>query len=294
MLKFLLLAMSIFSFYACSNPNDKFDAMGIFESDEIIISSEIQGKILEFNIQEGQKLQKDQIIGKIDSVSLELKKKELYHIIKALKLQKLDIKNQLSPLFQQLKDTLVDKKRYYTLLKNEAISQKEYDDINAKYSLLEKEINAKKENLTLKNASIDEQIQTALIQIAILEDSIAKSFIRSPIYGTVLEKYAFAGELSKNQALFKIADLSNLYLKAYIINQDYNKIKLKDNVKIISDTGKSYQGVVSYISQKAEFTPKTIMSKDERENLVYMIKINVKNDGYLKIGTYAEVHFYHD
>ncbi len=282
-------------FCACSD-NKQFDAMGVFESDEVLVSSEVSGMILEFSAKEGDILEAGTIVGHIDSTQLELNIKRLEAQIRSLESQKVNIATQTAPLNAQIATAKSEKGRSERLVASNAATQKSLDDINAELSVLNSELESTTSTYENTNDSLDAEIARTKIEIDILKDNLGKTRIIAPINGTVLEKYAFEGELSSpNKALFKIADVETLRLKAYIIDTDLTKIKLGDEVAVFSDFGddyKEYKGKISWISSKAEFTPKTIMTKDERKNLVYAIKVDVPNtDGLLKIGSYGEVRF---
>ncbi len=284
----LMVALS-----ACRDSNE-FDAMGVFESDEILVSSEISGKIVLFQIREGDSLKKDEVVGEIDSTQIELNLHKLQEQIAQLTSKKIDIDTQLSPLREQIKTAEREKARVERLVKSNASTQKSLDDAVSQLDLLRKQLDSNLSSMQLSNQAIDAEIERTKIDIQIYEDNLKKSKIISPIDGVVLEKYAFEGELSSpNKALFKIANVQTLRLKAYIIDTDLTKIKLGDEVSVFSDFGKEYKeykGKISWISDKAEFTPKTIMSKVDRNNLFNAIKIDVPNtDGLLKIGSYGEV-----
>ncbi|WP_185900167.1 HlyD family secretion protein [Campylobacter sp. MIT 99-7217] len=207
--------------------------------------------------------------------------------------QKSDIQTQIAPLKERLSTAKRELERAQRLFSSGASTKKALDDANSNFNLVSKEIDSKLSSMNLSNESLDNEIANSQIQAQIIEDKIQKATIISPISGTVLEKYAFKGELSSpNKALFKIANLDTLRLKAYVIDTDLTRLKLGDEVAVYVDFGedyKEYKGRISWISSKAEFTPKTIMVKDERKNLVYGVKIDVKNDGFLKIGSYGEI-----
>ena len=195
---------------------------------------------------------------------------------------------------QQIETAKTEKKRIENLLKANAINQKQLDDVNAQIAVLEKQQTALKSTLELSTNSISGENEAVQIQIKQIDDQLAKCRIVSPLAGTVLTKYAEKGELaSPGKALFKVADIQNIILRAYITNDQLSKLKIGQKVKVYSDSGESdskeYEGTVSWISAKAEFTPKTIQTRDERANLVYALKIAVKNDGLLKIGMYGNV-----
>ncbi|MDD3281692.1 MAG: HlyD family efflux transporter periplasmic adaptor subunit [Bacteroidales bacterium] len=281
---------------ACRHKAIPFDAAGSFEATEIIVSSEANGKIMKFDIDEGMELKAGQVVGYIDTTQIYLKKLQLITSIKAINNRKIDANKQIAALQQQITTAKQEKKRIENLLKADAINRKQLDDVNAQIATLEKQLNAQSATIESTNNSISEESSAIEIQIAQLQDQIKKSYIISPIEGKVLVKYVEYGELAMTgKALFKIANLNTMTLRAYITSEQLTKLKLGQEVKVYADFGKNnfrtYKGVISWISSKSEFTPKTIQTQDERANLVYAIKIKIKNDGYLKIGMYANVDF---
>lgn len=290
----LLIMVSIF--YSCNNGKNNFDASGSFETQEIIISSEATGVIKQFNIEEGQVLKSDEFIGYIDSTQLYLKKKQLEAQIKTVLSAKPDIAKQIAALIEQLKTAEKDQQRFSNLVKAGAGTQKQLDDINAQIEVLKKQIEAQKSVLGTTSESITQQTSPLQIQIEQINDQLAKYNLLNPVNGTVLAKYAEANEIgTPGKPLYKIADLSSLFLRAYITGSQLSQIKLNQKVTVLTDDGvdkfKEHDGIINWISDKAEFTPKTIQTKEERANLVYPIKIKVTNDGSLKIGMYGEVKF---
>lgn len=280
--------------FSCGNKNKNFDATGAFETTEIMISAEVSGKIMEFNLNEGQIIDSNIKIGYIDSTQLYLKKMQLLTSQKAVGNRKIDVKKQIAALEQQITSQKNEKIRFENLLKSNAANQKQLDDINTQIAVLEKQLSAQKDNLEKSNQGITDESSILEIQIAQLEDQIQKSIIKSPIKGTVLAKYSQKGEfVQPGKILFKIGDMENMFLRAYITSSQLTKIKLGQKVKVYADFGekesKEYNGEISWISDKSEFTPKTIQTKDERANLVYAVKIAVKNDGFLKKGMYGEL-----
>lgn len=236
------------------------------------------------------------MIGYIDSLQLYLKKRQLEAQIKATLSKKPDISAQLAALQEQLKAAERDQVRYTNLLKDDATTRKQVDDINSQVAILKRQIAAQQSSLAISTGSISEETNPLKVQIAQTNDQLEKCRIINPITGTVLTKYAERNEMaSPGKALYKIADLSSLNLRAYVTGDQLPKIKLNQKVKVLTDNGKdSYkeqQGTIIWINDKAEFTPKTIQTKDERANLVYAVKIKVPNDGSLKIGMYGEVKF---
>ncbi|RXK86585.1 HlyD family secretion protein [Filimonas effusa] len=290
-----LTAALLFS-ASCSRNQDKFDASGSFEAEETIISAEAQGVLKAFDIEEGMDLQAGQHIGYIDSVQLYLKKKQLEAQIVAAIGKKPDITVQLSSLHEQLKTAETEKIRTQNLVKGDAATPKQLDDINAQVVVLKKQIEAQRSSLTISSEGINKDVIPLQIQIEQLEDQLNKCTLINPVNGTVLTKYAEVDEIATTgKPLYKIADLSEIILRVYITGDQLALVKLNQSVKVLTDDGKGAyneaQGRVSWISSKAEFTPKTIQTKDERANMVYAIKVKVKNDGRYKIGMYGEIKF---
>ena len=289
-----IFACLIFLFSACSNKNKNYDASGMFEATEVIVSAETTGKILTFNIIEGQKVEQSELLGLIDTTQLHLQKVQLLQSKKQVGARKQDVNTQLASLEEQLAYQQREKTRVENLIAAKAGNTKQLDDINAQIAIIEKQIAAAKDNLLKNNQGVSDNAGFVDAQIAATNDMLAKAYIKSPISGTVLTKYAEAGEVTTlGRPLFKVADLDHLYLRAYITSAQLTQIKLQQPVKVYSDFGekerREYEGIITWISPEAEFTPKTIQTKDERANLVYAIKILVKNDGYLKIGMYGDV-----
>lgn len=295
---------------ACHSNNDKADASGTFEADEVIVSSEVPGKILSFNIEEGSVLTKDSIVGIIDSVPLLLQKDQVEATIHALNEKTTNVAPQIKLLQDQinvqkvqLSNALYEKDRTIRLIKADAATTKQLDDINTQIDVLQKQItvneqqiNVQKTTTGTQNRSIMSESNPLKKSVAEIKDQINRSYISNPINGTVLTKYAMAGEVTTaGKALYKIADLSIITLRAYITGSQLSEVKLNQQVHVLVDDSasgyKEYPGVITWISDKAEFTPKTIQTKEERANLVYAIKIHVKNDGYIKIGMYGDVKF---
>jgi HlyD family secretion protein len=310
MKKLFLVTSATLSLFmiGCNKNGNGFDASGTFEADETIVSSELPGKILSFNVEEGMQLVKDSIVGMVDATSIDLQQQQVEASIKALN-QKTSspaeqvkmLQDQLHVQQTQLDNLLHEKTRIENLLKADAATGKQLDDINyqidaakKQMTVTQQQINVKKNDIATQNRSILSEADPLRKRVAQLEDQAQRANIVNPVNGTVLTKYAEAGEItSAGKALYKIADLSELNLRAYITGVQLPTIKLGQQVKVMIDQGakkyKEYTGSVIWISDKAEFTPKTIQTKEERANLVYAIKVKVKNDGYLKIGMYGEV-----
>lgn len=293
----LLTTLSIpFLLFSCGNGSEEYDATGSFEATEIIVSSQANGRILALNVNEGEQLQTGQKVGQIDSTQLYLQKMSLLSNVKGVRAQQPDIRKQTAALQNQIKTLEREKSRIERLIAANAATQKQLDDIEAQIEVLQSQLSAQTSTLRKSSENISAQSTTLEIQVAQLDNQLEKTQITSPISGTVLNRYAERGELATmGTPLFKIADTGTLFLRAYVTNDQMAQIKLNDEVTVRVDDGeghmKTYKGSISWISDKSEFTPKTIQTKNERANLVYALKIAVPNDGYLKIGMYGEVKF---
>jgi HlyD family secretion protein len=293
---FSIVALLALTMSSCGNKTADVDASGSFEAEETIISANATGTILQLNIDEGQTLKENQQIGYVDSLQLYLKKKQLEAQITSTLSQRPDVAAQIAALQVQLKTAEREQQRLTNLVKADAATQKQLDDANAQIDLLKKQIAAQQSSLGITSGSITQQAAPLQVQIEQIDDQLEKCRIINPVSGTVLAKYAEQNEMATiGKPLYKIADISSLTLRAYITGNQLAQIKLNQEVKVMVDDGKEefreYKGTITWISDKAEFTPKTILTKEERTNLVYAIKIKVANDGLLKLGMYAEVKF---
>ncbi|HIS33664.1 MAG TPA: HlyD family efflux transporter periplasmic adaptor subunit [Candidatus Avirikenella pullistercoris] len=284
---FLLLA-------ACGNSDREYDASGVFETDEVIVSARGTGELIQFNLEEGQNVIAGEQLGYIDTVQLHLQKLQLQANIQAIESRHYNIAKQIASIQQQIATQKKEQSRYRKLVEANAANQKQLDDIDAQITLLEKELEAQTETLENNNKSIAGESSGIKAQIALINDQIEKNIVTSPISGTVLSKYAEQGELAaQGRALFKVADIEDMKLRAYITADQLTGLTIGQSVKVYADEGisgrKEYPGTIIWISDKAEFTPKTIQTRDERANLVYAVKIAVKNDGYIKKGMYGEL-----
>lgn len=290
---YLLFATILLS---CSNGENNFDATGNFEADETIVSAEASGKILKLDINEGQTLDAGQVVGYIDTTQLYLRKKQLEYSISAVLSRQPDSKSQLSTIQEQLATAEKEKKRVENLLKADAATQKQLDDLNAQIELLKKQYDALQKSLSITTHSLQSETLPLKAQLEQVNDQLKKSKIINPKAGTVLTQYAMEDEVvNAGKALYKLADLKTIDLRVYISGTQLSQIKIGQTVNIQVDSGedayKEYTGTITWVSDKAEFTPKTIQTKEERANLVYAMKVSVKNDGYLKLGMYGEVSF---
>lgn len=281
---------------SCNLNSKKSDAFGNFEAIEILVSSEANGKILQFEIEEGDNLSSNKQIGIIDTTQLHLQKIQLLESIKAIKAKFPNISSQINVLKERAAKAEFERKRLLKLVEAEAATTKELDNINLDISIIEREIKATKSSLRIQKRGLSAEIPPIISQIKIIDDLISKSIITSPINGTVLTKFSHSGELAtQGKYLFKVANIDALICRAYISEPQLSEVKLGQTVTVLIDSPngeyKKYSGVITWISSKAEFTPKIIQTKEERTNLVYAIKIKVENNGFLKIGMPAEIKF---
>lgn len=288
-----IYAAAAIAFAACGDKNE-FDASGTFEATEITVSAESTGRILRFDVEEGMPVKAGAEVGVIDSLQLHLQREQLKAQQAALLKSRPDVQKQASSLREQIAKQKTELQRVNNMLRDGAATQKQADDINAQIRILESQLSATLSTLGNSTATINENAAALDAQIAILDDRIAKCRIASSVSGTVLVKYAEAGETAAaGKPLFKVADLDNIYLRAYFTSDQLSRLKLGNKVKVTADFGGGerfdYEGRIAWIASESEFTPKTIQTKDSRANLVYAVKIAVKNDGRLKIGLYGEV-----
>jgi len=279
----------LFTLNSCKKTNDKADAYGNFEATEITVSAEANGKIQTFNLQEGQKLEKGILIAEIDSTSLILKRNNLMAAKKVIFSKSKGVLSQINVIKAQKETAQLNKKRIQDLLADKLASQKQLDDVNGQISAFDKQM----QSIQTQNSGVLEETQTLDAQIAELNHQIALCKIYNPSAGTVLVKYTEPGEMTAmGKPLYKIANLSVMQFKGYISEKQLSSIKIGQKVQVGIDTQnglKYYEGNISWIASEAEFTPKIIQTKEERVNLVYAIKVDVKNDGSIKIGMPAEM-----
>ena len=292
--KLLYLIMPLAFIVSCNDKENQFDASGSFEAIETILSAEANGQIQKLDVQEGQQLEAGQKVGYIDSTQLHISKMQILQSKKAILSGRPQTAVQTESLKRQLDNALLDRNRTEKLVKGGIASQKQLDDANAKVATLKAQINAQENSLETTTSNLNEQGNTAGVQLKGVEDQLNKSIIINPVKGTVLAKYAEQYEMAViGKPLYKIANTETLDLRAYITGTQLSQIKINQQVKVRIDQGKDhykeYTGTIIWISDKSEFSPKTIQTKDERANLVYAIKVRVKNDGFIKIGMYGEV-----
>lgn len=306
----LFFALAALVVVACNNGNGDFDASGTFEANEVIVSAETAGKILDFSAEEGTKLEKNQVAVVIDPTNLQLQADQVEASINALGEKTSDLTPYIRTLEQQIEiqKTQVsslerERNRFANLLKEDAATGKQLDDIETQLKVAREQLGLSQRQLDQQKATINTQNRAVLSEQsplskrkAQIDDQLSRTKVMNPVAGTVLTSYAEAGEITApGKALYKIADLSIMDLRAYISGDQFSQVKIGQSVKVFIDNGKDdykeLQGTITWISDKAEFTPKTIQTKDERAHLVYATKIRVKNDGAVKVGMYGEVKF---
>ena len=284
-----ILFLIITSVVACNKNNDKADGYGNFEATEITVSAEANGKLNYLTVEEGATLEANAIVGIVDTTQLYFSKEQLRASIQTIRSKSTNVVSQKSVLQAQLETTLIEQKRIKNMFAENAATQRQVDEINRKVAVLNEQI----KSISTQNEPITNETKSIAVQIEKINDQIEKSKIKNPIKGTVLSKYAEPNEITAfGKPLYKIADISEMNLRVYLSETQLSSIKIGQKliVKIDGDKEmKSYDGTVSWIASQAEFTPKTIQTKEERVNLVYAIKVKVKNDGSLKIGMPAEV-----
>jgi HlyD family secretion protein len=278
---------------SCSGGKGDSDAWGTFESTEVIISSEVSGKILRFDIEEGQVLKPGTQIGLIDTTDWLLKRDQLMSQKISIASKYPNVASQIAVQEQQLKNLQVEKSRLEKMFKDGAATKKQLDDISGSIDLVQKQI----QSIETQNASVGGELGSLSKQIEQINENLKRCHIINNVDGTVLEKYAEANEMTATgKALYKIANLNELFLRVYISGAQLPSVKIGDKVDVLVDKDENskqkLEGEVSWISSSAEFTPKIIQTKEERVNLVYAVKVRVKNDGTLKIGMPGEIKFH--
>ena len=309
-LSFYGLATVSFVLAACGNKEKEYDATGTFEATEVTVSAKATGELKTFDISEGQTVEQGAVVGSIDayqlqqtSEQLEAQKRQLGATRSATDSRRLDLEKQLSSINQQIANAQRERQRFTELVADGAVPKKQLDDINYQIKVLERQREATRDQIRSNNASLAEQSKGIGAQIDGLNaqqrqiaDQIANAQVKAPIAGTVLEKYVERGEfVAIGKPLFKMADVQNMYLRAYVTSSQLKDLKIGQKVTVFADFGdkqkKTYEGTIAWISSRSEFTPKTILTDDERADLVYAVKVAIKNDGFVKIGMYGEAKF---
>ncbi|MDR0891625.1 MAG: HlyD family efflux transporter periplasmic adaptor subunit [Mediterranea sp.] len=291
-MKAIRFAPALLLLAACSGSAPKYDATGTFEATEVLVSAEATGRLWQLDVEEGMTFSAGQQVGLIDTVQLGLKKRQLEAGARSVSEQRPDIGTQMAATRTQIAAAQRELHRTENLLAAGAANAKQLDDARDRLNLLQRQLAAQQSSLGNSDRSLTAQTQVADVQVAQVADQLRKCHITAPITGTVLAKYAEAGEWTvPGSPLFKMADVGKMYLRAYITSQQLAEVRLGQHVTVYSDYGddrrKAYPGTITWISETSEFTPKTILTKDERAALVYAVKVQVKNDGLLKIGMYG-------
>lgn len=294
MRKILALAGMALMMAACGGNEKAYDATGTFEATETTVFAEQSGALLTFSVNEGDSIGQSQEVGLIDTTQTWLKIQQLGATKEVYQSQKPDMERQIAATRQQLVKAKQDEQRYRELVADGAAPSKMLDDATSQVKVLQKQLDAQISSLSTSTRTLEKQTAAAEVQVSQLRDMLRKCHVTAPTKGTVLEKYVERGEfVSVGKPLFKVADTQEMYLRAYVTSAQLQTVKLGQRVKVFADYGdqqkKEYEGTVTWISSRSEFTPKTILTDDERADLVYAVKIAVKNDGYIKIGMYGEV-----
>ena len=296
MKKFFVLAIAALLLAACGNSEKEYDATGTFEATETTVSAEQNGTLLTFAINEGDEIEAGSEVGLIDTTQTWLKLQQARATQEVYQSQKPDMEKQTSATRQQLAKAQAEQQRYKELVADGAAPSKMLDDATNQVQVLQRQLAAQLSSLSTNTNALSKQMAATEVQIDQLRDQLRKCHIKAPLKGTVLEKYAERGEfVAVGKPLFKMADMEQVYIRAYVTSAQLQSIRTGQQVKVFADYGdgkkQEYDGTVSWISSRSEFTPKTILTDDERADLVYAVKVRVKNDGFIKIGMYGEVKF---
>ncbi len=296
MKKMLTAAGIVLLITACHDKEQEYDATGTFEATETTVSAQQSGTLLTWNANEGDTLQAGQEIGLVDTTQLWLKILALEASKEVFQSQKPDMQKQIAATRQQLAKAQTEQRRYKELVADGAAPSKMLDDATAQVQVLQRTLDAQVSSLTTTTESLSRQMNATDVQIRQLADQISKCHVVAPCGGTVIEKYAERGEfVPVGKPLLKVADTETMFIRAYVTSRRLQSIRVGQKAKVFADYGdgqkKEYEGTVSWISSRSEFTPKTILTDDERADLVYAVKVAIKNDGFAKIGMYGEVKF---
>lgn len=296
MKKIMTIAVAAIVLTACGNKEKEYDATGTFEATEVTVAAEQNGALMMFDVNEGDEIALGKEVGLIDTTQIWLKIKQMGATKEVYQSQKPNMEAQIAATRQQLAKAKQDHQRYKELVADGAAPSKMLDDAANQVQVLQKQLDAQISSLSTSTNSLSKQMAATDVQVSQLLDQLQKCHISAPIKGTVLEKYVEKGEfVAIGKPLFKMADTEQMFMRAYVTSAQLKSIKVGQKAKVFADYGdgqkKEYEGTVSWISSRSEFTPKTILTDDERADLVYAIKVAFKNDGYVKIGMYGEVKF---
>lgn len=294
MKKIYIIASVALLLTACGKKEKEYDATGTFEATETTVSAEQSGTLLSFALNEGDEVEEGREVGLIDTTQIWLKIQQTRATKAVYNSQKPDMEKQIAATRQQLAKAQTEQRRYQELVNDGAAPRKMLDDAVSQVQVLQRQLAAQISALSTSTDALNKQMAATDVQVNQLRDQLQKCHIYTPVAGTVLEKYVERGEfVATGKPLFKVADTRQMYLRAYVTSAQLQHIKVGQTVKVFADYGngqrKAYDGRVSWISSRSEFTPKTILTDDERADLVYAVKIAVKSDGYIKIGMYGEV-----
>ena len=294
MKKMMILASVALMMVACGGNEKEYDATGTFEATETTVFAEQSGQLMAFSVNEGDSISNGVEVGLIDTTQVWLRIQQLGATKEVYQSQKPDMEAQIAATRQQLAKAKQEEQRYRELVADGAAPAKMLDDASNQVKVLQKQLAAQQSALSISTRSLDKQMAATDVQVSQLRDQLRKCHIVTPTKGTVLEKYVERGEfVAVGKPLFKIADTQEMFLRAYVTSAQLQNIKLGQNVKVFADYGngqkKEYDGTISWISSRSEFTPKTILTDDERADLVYAVKVAIKNDSFVKIGMYGEV-----
>ena len=281
---------------ACGTKEKAYDATGTFEATETTVSAEQSGVLMTFALNEGDEIEESREVGLIDTTQIWLKIQQTKASKAVYQSQKPDMEKQIAVTREQLAKAQREQRRYQELVNDGAAPRKMLDDATSQVQVLQRQLTAQMSSLSVNTNALSKQMAATDVQVSQLYDQLRKCHVLAPVQGTVLEKYVERGEfVAMGKPLFKIADVSKMFIRAYVTSAQLQQVKVGQQVKVFADYGggqkKEYPGTVSWISSRSEFTPKTILTDDERADLVYAVKIAVNNDGYIKIGMYGEVKF---
>ena len=295
-MKKMIIAGMILVLSACGTKEKEYDATGTFEATETTVSAEQSGVLMTFALNEGDEIDEGREVGLIDTTQIWLKILQTKASKAVYQSQKPDMEKQIAVTREQLAKAQKEQRRYQELVNDGAAPRKMLDDATSQVQVLQRQLTAQMSSLSVNTNALNKQMAATDVQVSQLYDQLRKCHILAPVQGTVLEKYVERGEfVAMGKPLFKIADVSKMYIRAYVTSAQLQQVKVGQQVKVFADyeskKKKEYPGTVSWISSRSEFTPKTILTDDERADLVYAVKIVVNNDGYIKIGMYGEVKF---
>ena len=296
MKRLMIMAAGLVVLASCRNNEKEYDATGTFEATEVTVAAEQSGALVKFDVNEGDEMALGREVGLVDTTQIWLKIQHLGVTKEVYQSQKPDMGKQIAATGQQLAKAKQDQQRYKELVADGAAPSKMLDDATNQVQVLQKQLDAQISSLSTNTNALNKQMAAIDVQVNQLLDQLQKCHIATPIAGTVLEKYVEKGEfVAIGKPMFKMADTQNMFIRVYVTSSQLKDIKVGQKAKVFADYGdgqkKEYDGTVSWISSRSEFTPKTILTDDERADLVYALKVAIKNDGYVKIGMYGEVKF---